>query len=143
LRRRRLSACWGRRQQVHMVGHQRVGVDGATPALRSLRQPAKIGPVVALGEKDGLAVMAALDDVRRDACVKEAGLAGHERRASGGGGDARNLTEMRERLKGSAPFSLDPFIFVQPPNLAISFLTPSFLKASCGCSAANAAAFIL
>jgi hypothetical protein len=54
-------------QQVNMVRHQRVGMDGATIALRAFLQAMPIRKIVFVGEEGGLAVVAALHHVVRHA----------------------------------------------------------------------------
>jgi hypothetical protein len=48
-----------------MIGHQHVGVDGATALLRILLQPAKLCSVVLAGEETRLAIGTALNQVQR------------------------------------------------------------------------------
>ena len=60
--RRRIIFCRGE-QQMHVVGHQRIGVDGTAAIARRLFEPMEVALIVLLGEEAGLAVDAALDDV--------------------------------------------------------------------------------
>jgi hypothetical protein len=52
-------------EQVAMMGHQHVGVDGATALLRVLLEPVEIHPVVLLGKEARLAIVAALNKMLR------------------------------------------------------------------------------
>jgi hypothetical protein len=54
-----------RHQQVHVVGHQHIGVHAAAIRVLRRREPVPVKRVVVLGEKDRAAVVAALDDVQR------------------------------------------------------------------------------
>ena len=60
-----------------MVGHQYVGVNGATVIASRFFQPMEVAVVVLFGEKAGLAVDAALDDVQRGFGELDAGATGH------------------------------------------------------------------
>ena len=106
----------GRDEQVHMVGHQDIGMDLAAPAAGGLGEPPEIGPVVVVGEKDGLAVVTALDDVGGDAGKEEAGLARHWGGARGKG-STKSLAGSARDKKGSDPFSLFSLgVVVRPPG---------------------------
>ena len=72
----RAGALW-HEQQVHMVGHQRVGMDHAALAPCHVAQFAAIAEVVGVGEETGLAVVAALDDVLRNTGKIDAQWTGH------------------------------------------------------------------
>lgn len=85
--------CRGRDQQMHMIGHQDIGMDQAAPPVRGLGKPAEIGAIVVVGEKDGLAVIAALDDMGGDAGDEKPRLARHCEKDSGWG----------RRTKSSSP----------------------------------------
>jgi hypothetical protein len=50
---------------MHVIGHKDIGVDGAAILRRRLRQPAPVAGIVVVAEKDGAAIVAALDDVQR------------------------------------------------------------------------------
>jgi hypothetical protein len=54
-----------RQQQVNVIGHQHIGMDGAVPALHSLRQPLQIDPPVVVLEEDRLPIVAPLHDMGR------------------------------------------------------------------------------
>lgn len=56
----------GGEQQVHVIGHEHVRVDGAAEALREFAQVVPVEEVVFLGEEAHATVVAALDDVQRD-----------------------------------------------------------------------------
>ena len=62
---------------MHVVGHQRIGVQPAAALAQRLAEPVAVGVVVLLGEKAGLAIVAALHDVQRHAIEVDAGAAGH------------------------------------------------------------------
>jgi hypothetical protein len=53
-----------RRQQMHVVGHQHIGMDGAAMARRRLGEPRAIELVVLVAKEHGLAVVAALDQMQ-------------------------------------------------------------------------------
>ena len=55
-----------RQQQMHVIRHQHIGMDGATGALRAQSQLVEIEKIVVIREETGLAVVAALDDVKRN-----------------------------------------------------------------------------
>lgn len=67
----------GRDQQMDMVGHQCLSMERAGILLQRFTQPVEIGLVVFFGKETGLAVVAALDDVKRNAIKMDAGAAGH------------------------------------------------------------------
>jgi hypothetical protein len=64
-------------QQVHVVGHQHVGVQGAPVLERGFAQFLPVVQVVRGVSEAGLAVDAALDDVLRHAGEIDAWLSGH------------------------------------------------------------------
>jgi len=66
-----------REQQVHVVGHQHIGVDRARIARRQLAQVVQVAPVVVIGEEADAAVIPALDDVQRGAGDPQASTSGH------------------------------------------------------------------
>jgi hypothetical protein len=51
---------------MNVVGHKDVGMDLATGLVGILAQPIQKGPVVLLGNKARLPIIAAMDDVQRD-----------------------------------------------------------------------------
>ena len=53
--------CLRRHQQVDMIGHEDIGVDGTSVLLCPLLEPIKIGGIVFFSEKYGLTAIAALD----------------------------------------------------------------------------------
>ena len=55
----------GGQQQVHVVGHQDIGVHGASVVPRRLRQKPAIARIVVVMEEDRLPIVAALDHVHR------------------------------------------------------------------------------
>ena len=60
-----------------MVGHQHIGMNAAARLARVLGQPVQVDAVIVLGKETGLAVVAALDQVQRDARKGKAGAARH------------------------------------------------------------------
>ena len=71
----------GRHQQMHMVGHQHVGVDGHLVSLRRHGQIRQIVTIVGIGEETRLPVIAALDDMLGNAGEIESRLTCHEGKA--------------------------------------------------------------
>ena len=59
-----LSAA-GRHQQMQVVGHQDIGMDGAVMNRRRFGKPCMQAPVIVSAKEDRLAVVAALDHVQR------------------------------------------------------------------------------
>ncbi len=59
------EAVWPSRrcQQVHVIGHQHVGIDRAAILACRIKQAVEVEPVVFLGKEGGLPVIAPLDDV--------------------------------------------------------------------------------
>ena len=53
-----------RQKQMHMIGHQHIGVDGATMGSGGSDEPVAIADIVILAIEDRLAVIAALDHVQ-------------------------------------------------------------------------------
>jgi len=53
-------------EQMHMIGHQAVGMQGDGAITRVLGQPFEIKPAIIVAKEYGLAVNATLDDVLRD-----------------------------------------------------------------------------
>lgn len=66
-----------RHEQVDVVGHQHVRMDCAAFAQRDFIEVVQIAPIVAGREEAGLAIVAALDDVLRDAGEIESWWARH------------------------------------------------------------------
>ncbi len=66
-----------RDQQMDVVGHQGVGVKGASFPLQGYTQPVQRGLVVFFAEEAGFAVVPALHDMQRDAIKMDARAAGH------------------------------------------------------------------
>ena len=50
-------------QQMHRVGHEHVGVQGATAFFEGFAQPVTVGQVVIFTEETGIAVVTTLDHV--------------------------------------------------------------------------------
>ena len=69
-----------RRQQVHVVVHQHVGVQAAAGGVQCFAQQLAIARAVFVVQEAGQAIVAALHDVLRDAGQVEAWEAGHARR---------------------------------------------------------------
>jgi hypothetical protein len=67
----------GRRQEVHVIGHQDKGVHPATVASGGIAEIGEVALVVLLAMKTGLAVVAALNDVLGNTDEMKAGLSGH------------------------------------------------------------------
>jgi hypothetical protein len=54
-----------RHQQVHVVGHQHIGVNGAAAGGGRIREPTAVAVIVGHGKEDRLAIVAALNDMQR------------------------------------------------------------------------------
>ena len=67
-----------REQQVHVVGHQDIGVDRAYVARRQLLQMVEIAAVVVIGKEAGAAIVPTLDDVQWGAGNAQASATGHD-----------------------------------------------------------------
>jgi hypothetical protein len=72
---RRISS--RREQQVYMIGHQHIGVDGAAAIASRLFEPMEVALIVLLGKEAWLAVDAALNDVQRVVGKQNAGATWH------------------------------------------------------------------
>lgn len=59
------NALPGRKQQVNMVGHERVGMQRTVFLLKRLAQPVQIGLIIFFVKKTGFAIVSALHDVQR------------------------------------------------------------------------------
>jgi hypothetical protein len=68
-----------------MVGHQHIGMNAAARLARVLGQPVQVDAVIVLGKETGLAVVAALYQVQRDARQGKAGATRHGDRKGKGG----------------------------------------------------------
>ena len=68
---------FGRGEQMQMVVHQDIGMDDHLMGLCTVSQQADETLPVGIIEHDGLAVVAALDDVVRMAGEQQAGKSGH------------------------------------------------------------------
>ena len=109
----------GRGQQVEMVVHQHVGVDGHLKLARLLFEQGQHGLEVRPVHKDRLAVVAALDDVVRVAGQSQSGQASHGWCGTGGDWEAMiNLSLIS-------------------PNVPLVRLVPSSIAGPLGCSAAS------
>ena len=64
-------------EQMDMVGHEGVGVDGAAPVGSRFLQPAEVAVAVLLGKEAGLAIDASLHEVLRNIGKLDARAAGH------------------------------------------------------------------
>ena len=62
---------------MHMVGHQHVGVDGATELVGKLFEVVQVELIVLFAVETDGAVIAALDDVPGNAGEGQAGATGH------------------------------------------------------------------
>jgi len=67
----------GRQQGVYVIGHQAIGMDGTPVLVSLLLQPAYIHLIITVFKEDGLAVIAALNDMGRNARQIESGFSGH------------------------------------------------------------------
>jgi len=65
-----------------MVGHQDIGMDAAALRFRMFCQPFQVETVVFFSKEAGLAVVAALDDVQRNAREQETGTTRHDNSSS-------------------------------------------------------------
>lgn len=79
------SGQWWGKQQVHVVVHQHPAMQVATGLVQGFGQQVQVGAAVRIIQKAGQAVVAALDDVLRDAGQVESGLSGHARSVPGTG----------------------------------------------------------
>jgi len=71
-----------RHQQVHMIGHQYIGVN-ATPVFQTrLMQPPQIGSIVVIRKENRLPAVPALDEMRRDTRQVESWLSRHRQSLS-------------------------------------------------------------
>jgi hypothetical protein len=64
---------------MHVVGHQHVGVQRALGLAERFPQPMQVVAVILLAEETGLAIVAALHNVQRNAIEMDTGAAGHGR----------------------------------------------------------------
>ena len=62
---RQAVGCLRRRQQVHVVRYQHVGVNHAAIFSRRLGEPVAVARIIVVIEEDRLAIIAALDHVQR------------------------------------------------------------------------------
>jgi hypothetical protein len=67
----------GRKQQMHMVRHQRISMNPAAGLARVLEQPIQIAAIIFIGEKARLAVVAALDKMDGNIGQGNSGATGH------------------------------------------------------------------
>ena len=113
--------CW-REQQVYMIGHQHIGVHGAAELVGKLFQVLQVELVILFSMKADGAIVAALDDVPRNAGKGKAGAAGHE------GLDIKDgEATLAENNRGLSPivpllFSLAHalFLYFSPCNISFS-----------------------
>jgi len=68
---------FGRDQQVGVVGHEYVGMQGASLLVQCFSQPVEIGMVVFFAKETGFPVMSALHDVQGYAIKVNPRTAGH------------------------------------------------------------------
>ena len=71
---------FGSEQQVHMIGHQRVGMQLTFVVYQRFTQPVQVAGIVALAKEAWLAVVSALHDVERDTIDLDAGTPGNNMR---------------------------------------------------------------
>ena len=74
----RRSICGGRQQQMNMVGYPHVNVNGAAASVSRFFQPVEVTVVVLFGEKAGLTIDAALNDVQRNFGKLDTWATGHD-----------------------------------------------------------------
>ena len=91
-------------QQVDMVGHETIGVDGIAVALAVAGQASQIGPVVGFIVKGLASLVAADDHVVEQSWGKQSGAAGHDAKVYRIEGEGVKTV----MLSKSDPFS-DPF----------------------------------
>ena len=61
-----VTAFLGSEQQVHMIGHQRIGMKLTLVVCQRFAEPVQVAGVVLLAKEAWLAVVPALHDVERD-----------------------------------------------------------------------------
>ena len=61
-----------REPQMHMIGHQHIGVNGTRALLGVLTEPLKVRQMIFVGEKTRLAVVPPLNDMHRNAAERDA-----------------------------------------------------------------------
>lgn len=66
-----------RQQQVHMIGHEHIGMQRTASFTQRLAKPVEIGFVIVFAEEAGLAIMAALHDVQRHTIQMNTCSTGH------------------------------------------------------------------
>ena len=64
-------------QQVDMIGHQNIGMNGAIMLLDAFVKPVQVGGIILVAKERGLTTIATLDDVSGDARQIEARLSWH------------------------------------------------------------------
>ncbi len=74
-----VAASRGVSSQVHMVGHQSVGMERAAAFVERLAQPVQVSGVVLLAEEAGLAVVPTLHNVQGNTGQMNAGASWHAR----------------------------------------------------------------
>lgn len=67
----------GRQQQMHVVGHEAMGVDGAPSCARVCMQVMQVVPVIIRCKKASTPVVAPLDQMGGNASKRDARAAGH------------------------------------------------------------------
>lgn len=71
-----------RYQQMNVVGHEHVGMNGAVPIGSRFLEPMEVAVIILLGEETGLSINAALDDMLGQSGQFDAGATGHVCRLS-------------------------------------------------------------
>jgi hypothetical protein len=66
-----------RGQDVDVVGHQDIGMDGALVTLGSFREPVEVRTIVTFLKEDRFAAVATLHDMHRDIGQKESRFPWH------------------------------------------------------------------
>ena len=103
-----------------MIGHQHVRVDPHPKARGVAAQPVEVGGVVVVAEEAGRAVVAALDDMQRQAGEGDAGAAGHGASVLGVATDGARgrltATDVRARVSSDGERDYDPNKFFAVPS---------------------------
>src|SRR5437773_2590693 len=67
-----------REKQVHMIGHQAIGVNGAVVPARKKAQVAQVGKVIGIAEKAASPIVAPLDHMESHFGNHDSSAAGHK-----------------------------------------------------------------
>ena len=77
----KVRQCFSAQQQVHMVGHQCIGVDGAAAIASRFFKPMEVALIILLGKEARLAIDSALNNVERVIGKKNTWAMWHVRRS--------------------------------------------------------------